>query len=226
MSKRKGNPIGTKYSKTVTKAVANWKLDKNIINSMESAKELRKEINRVFHAANRRLQNLENSGAFSPAANAVNAYLESDTVSQFNQFAKFTTAAKSWSEIKADYAAAIEFLRKPTSTSSGAKQFEKEIQQRLKITPQQFDHVKTIINDGGGVMEYANLISLIPSDPTKVADFFRTAANDIADEIENAAAKGNGLDALKSALQTDIANDYKSGISAEFVPKLDMLDTL
>lgn len=222
----KGNTNGVKYSKTVTKAVANWKYDKDILNSVESAKELRKEINRVFHAANRRLQNIENSGVFSPAANAVNEYLQNDTVAAFNKFAKFSTAAKSWDEIKRDYAAAIEFLKKPTSTASGAKQFENDVRQRLKLTPKQFDHIKGLINDGGGVMEYGNLIALIPSDPTKVADFFKDATIDIADEIENAAENGNGLDALKSALQTDVNLDAASGFSPEFVTKFDMLDSL
>lgn len=222
----KGNTNGVKYSKTVTKAVANWKYNKDILNSVESAKELRKEINRVFHAANRRLQNIENSGVFSPAANAVNEYLQNDTVAAFNKFAKFSTAAKSWDEIKRDYAAAIEFLKKPTSTASGAKQFENDVRQRLKLTPKQFDHIKGLINDGGGVMEYGNLMALIPSDPTKVADFFKDATIDIADEIENAAENGNGLDALKSALQTDVNLDAASGFSPEFVTKFDMLDSL
>ena len=222
----KGNPNGVKFSKTVTKAVSNWKYNKDILNSVESAKELRKEINRVFHAANRRLQNIENSGVFSPAANAVNTYLESDQISAFNKFAKFSTAGKDWDEIKRDYAAAIEFLKKPTSTASGAKQFENDVRQRLKLTPKQFDHIKGLINDGGGVMEYGNLMALIPSDPTKVADFFKDAATDIADEIENAAANGNGLEALKSALQTDVAADAASGFSPQFVTKFDMLDSL
>lgn len=222
----KGNPNGIKFSKTVTKAVSNWRYNKDILNSVESAKELRKEINRVFHAANRRLQNIENSGVFSPAANAVNSYLESDQISAFNKFAKFSTAGKDWNEIKRDYAAAIEFLKKPTSTASGAKQFENDVRQRLKLTPKQFDHIKGLINDGGGVMEYGNLMALIPSDPTKVADFFKDAANDIADEIENAAANGNGLDALKSALLTDVAVDIAKGFTKEFVTKIDLLDSL
>lgn len=222
----KGNPNGVKFSKTVTKAVSNWRYNKDILNSVESAKELRKEINRVFHAANRRLQNIENSGVFSPAANAVNSYLESDQISAFNKFAKFSTAGKDWNEIKRDYAAAIEFLKKPTSTASGAKQFENDVRQRLKLTPKQFDHIKGLINDGGGVMEYGNLMALIPSDPTKVADFFKDAANDIADEIENAAANGNGLDALKSALLTDVAVDIAKGFTKEFVTKIDLLDSL
>lgn len=222
----KGNPNGVKFSKTVTKAVSSWKYNKDILNSVESAKELRKEINRVFHAANRRLQNIENSGVFSPAANAVNSYLESDQISAFNKFAKFSTAGKDWNEIKRDYAAAIEFLKKPTSTASGAKQFENDVRQRLKLTPKQFDHIKGLINDGGGVMEYGNLMALIPSDPTKVADFFKDAANDIADEIENAAANGNGLDALKSALLTDVAVDIAKGFTKEFVTKIDLLDSL
>lgn len=222
----KGNPNGIKFSKTVTKAVSNWKYNKDILNSVESAKELRKEINRVFHAANRRLQNIENSGVFSPAANAVNSYLESDQISAFNKFAKFSTAGKDWNEIKRDYAAAIEFLKKPTSTASGAKQFENDVRQRLKLTPKQFEHIKGLINDGGGVMEYGNLMALIPSDPTKVADFFKDAATDIADEIENAATNGNGLDALKSALQTDVAADIAGGFSREFITKIDLLDSL
>lgn len=223
---KKGNSNGVKYSKTVTKAVSNWRYNKDILNSVESAKELRKEINRVFHAANRRLQNIENSGVFSPAANAVNEYLQNDTVAAFNKFSKFSTAGKDWNEIKRDYAAAIEFLKKPTSTASGARQFEREIKQRLKMTDRQFNSVKSIIADGGGVMEYGNLMALIPSDPSKVADFFREATTDIADEIENAAASGNGLDALKSALQTDVNLDAASGFSPEFVTKFDMLDSL
>lgn len=222
----KGNSNGVRYSKTVTKAVSNWTLRKDILNSTESAKELRKEINRVFHAANRRLQNIENSGVFSPAANAVNEYLSEDTVSQFNKFSKFSTAGKDWNELKRDYAAAVEFLKKPTSTSTGAKQFENDIRQRLKLTKEQFNHVKTLINDGGGVMEYGNLMALIPSDPTKVADFFKENTKDIATELENAAANGNGLDALKAALKTDVDLDAASGFSTEFVTKFDMLESL
>lgn len=222
----KGNSNGVRYSKTVTKAVSNWILRKDILNSTESAKELRKEINRVFHAANRRLQNIENSGVFSPAANAVNEYLSEDTVSQFNKFSKFSTAGKNWNELKRDYAAAVEFLKKPTSTSTGAKQFENDIRQRLKLTKEQFNHVKTLINDGGGVMEYGNLMALIPSDPTKVADFFKENTKDIATELENAAANGNGLDALKAALKTDVDLDAASGFSTEFVTKFDMLESL
>lgn len=222
----KGNLNGVKYSKTVTKAVSNWILRKDILNSTESAKELRKEINRVFHAANRRLQNIENSGVFSPAANAVNEYLSDDVVSSFNKFSKFSTAGKNWNELKRDYAAAVEFLKKPTSTATGAKQFENDIRQRLKLSKEQFNHIKTLINDGGGVMEYGNLMALIPSDPTKVADFFKDSVKDISVELETAAANGNGLDALKAALKTDILTDLTGGISNEFTTKIDLLETL
>ena len=222
----KGNSNGVKYSKTVTKAVSNWILRKDILNSTESAKELRKEINRVFHAANRRLQNIENSGVFSPAANAVNEYLSDDVVSSFNKFSKFSTAGKNWNELKRDYAAAVEFLKKPTSTATGAKQFENDIRQRLKLSKEQFNHIKTLINDGGGVMEYGNLMALIPSDPTKVADFFKDSVKDISAELETAAANGNGLDALKAALKTDILTDLTGGISNEFTTKIDLLETL
>lgn len=230
MTKRKGNykgnPNGVRYSKNVTKAVSNWTLRKDILNSIESAKELRKEIYRVFHAANRRLENIKNSGVFSPAANAAYEYLKEDDISSYNKFSKFTTAGKDWNELKRDYAAAVEFLKKPTSTVTGAKQFENEIRQRLKLTKDQFNHVKTLINDGGGVMEYGNLISLIPSDPTKVVDFYKENIKDIATELENAAVNGNGLDALKAALKTDVDLDAASGYSPKFTTKYDMLESL
>lgn len=220
-----GNVNGVKYSKTVTKAVGNWRLNADLINSSEATKETRKEINRVFHAANRRLQNLANSGAYSPAANALLSYLSEDIVSGFNSFSKLTTSGKDWNEIKRDYAAAIEFLKKPTSTSSGAKQFENDVRQRLRLTPEQFNHIKTMIDENGGYNDYAAAKSLLPSDPTKVADFFRTAQNDIADEIENAAANLDGTNALKDAIATDLQNDINGGITAAFMPLYDSLES-
>ena len=75
-------------------------------------------------------------------------------------------------------------------------------------------------------MEYGNLMALIPSDPTKVADFFKDSVKDISVELENAAANGNGLDALKTALKTDILTDLTGGISNEFTTKIDLLETL
>ena len=54
------------YSTTVSKGLKN-NIRKDIIESFEGSPELRKEMRRVFQMANRRIQNIEKSGVFSPA---------------------------------------------------------------------------------------------------------------------------------------------------------------
>lgn len=201
---------GVAYTKQTTRALSNWKLDTNITTANDITKEFRKEINRVFHAVNRRLENLSKSGAFSPAAEALNAYLEngSGVVGSFNKFAKLSTAGKGLQQLKRDYAAAIEFLKKPTSTASGARTFENHVIAEMerakgrKMYPGEFEHVKTLItttNPQSGIIS-----ALIDSDPTTVMNYFTTATEDIADDIERAA--NNPDDTLDNLLKADIKN--------------------
>lgn len=218
---RKG---GVKYSKTVTNALK-WKIDKSIIDSTDLTSGIRKEIQRVFHAANRRLQNIDNSGVFSPAANAVNEYLSENVsdIARFNNFAKFSTAGKTFDELKRDYAAAIEFLKKPTSTASGARQFENEVKRQAGLSDEAFNHIKGVLQDGK-INEYGSVLALIPSDPQKVVDLFTEASRDISDEIENAAENLFGAENLKGAIESDIDKQAAQGFPEDPTPLFDAFD--
>ena len=61
-----------KFTKTVFDATQRAKLKKEILQAVESSPEYRKEIARVFQMANCRIQNIEKSGQFSPAVQALN----------------------------------------------------------------------------------------------------------------------------------------------------------
>ena len=56
-----------KFSKKVTKNFNKEKARKDIINAIEGNAEMRKEMRRVFQVANRRIQNIEQGGYYSPA---------------------------------------------------------------------------------------------------------------------------------------------------------------
>ena len=104
------NKIG--YKKSVFTATQRTELRQDIIQSVESSKELRKEVRRVFQQANRRIQNIESKGILSPAVTALNK-------GDIKGFSKFSVSGKSWDEIKTEYAKAVSFLRQPTSTATG-----------------------------------------------------------------------------------------------------------
>lgn len=109
------------YSDRVYASLGN-KLDKAIIDSVESSPEMKREIARVCQQANRRAQNLEKANVYSPALRA----LEEMGKSGYTKF----SASGSWSQAKQNYAQAIAFLNQPTSTVTGAKQYVKAIAQR------------------------------------------------------------------------------------------------
>lgn len=128
-----GNTSGIKISYTTTVAKGLKKhLEKNIINAIEGDKEMRKEIARVFQQANRRIQNVEKSGVFSPAV----ASLGKGDIKNYSKFSVkgFGNSGADWKALKKEYAKAVSFLNQPTSTASGAKQFEKQVKSQMNVT--------------------------------------------------------------------------------------------
>lgn len=97
MAKR--NPIG--FSKRTFSASSKVHIKEKVINAIESSPELRKEISRVFQQANRRIQNVENSGIVSPAVIALNK-------GDIKGFAKFSMK-HDWNDLKIEYAKAVSF---------------------------------------------------------------------------------------------------------------------
>lgn len=98
---------------------------------MESSPEYRKEIARVFQMANRRIQNIEQSGQLSPAVQALNK-------GDIKGFTKFSMKGD-WNTLKIEYGKAISFLRQPTSTAQGARQYGQHLQRMYDLTPDEYN---------------------------------------------------------------------------------------
>lgn len=118
------------YNSSVARSLKT-KLEKDIIKAAESSPALRQEIRRVFQMANRRIQNIEKSGVFSPAV----AALGKGDVKGYSKFSVkgFGNSGSSWQALKKEYAKAVSFLNQPTSTASGAKQFEAQVKKEMGL---------------------------------------------------------------------------------------------
>lgn len=104
----------------------------------ESSSDLRKEIARVFQMANRRIQNIESKGLLSPAVMSLN---KSDVAG----FSKFNMK-HTWNELKSEYATAVSFLKQPTSTASGTREYNKHLQQSYDLSSEEFDLMAAQLN--------------------------------------------------------------------------------
>lgn len=90
-----------KFTKSVFGATQRAKIKKEILQAVESSPEYRKEIARVFQMANRRIQNIEQSGQLSPAVQALNK-------GDIKGFTKFSMRGD-WNTLKIEYGKAISF---------------------------------------------------------------------------------------------------------------------
>lgn len=120
-----------KFTKSVFGATQRAKIKKEILQAVESSPEYRKEIARVFQMANRRIQNIEQSGQLSPAVQALNK-------GDIKGFTKFSMGGD-WNTLKIEYGKAISFLRQPTSTAQGARQYGQHLQRMYDLTPDEYN---------------------------------------------------------------------------------------
>ena len=120
-----------KFTKSVFGATQRAKIKKEILQAVESSPEYRKEIARVFQMANRRIQNIEQSGQLSPAVQALNK-------GDIEGYTKFSMK-HDWNALKVEYGKAISFLRQPTSTAQGARQYGQHLQRMYDLTPDEYN---------------------------------------------------------------------------------------
>lgn len=115
-------------------------LRNDIINAPESKPELRKEMARVFQVANRRIQNIEKRGEFSPAVIALGK-------GDITKFSKFSMSGNSWVELKKEYVKAVTFLRQPTSTATGVREYTNHIKKAYDLTDEEYTLVSDNLNN-------------------------------------------------------------------------------
>ena len=182
------NPIG--FSKRTFRASSNVHIKKDVITAIEQSPELRKEIARVFQQANRRIQNVENSGIVSPAVVALNK-------GDVKGFAKFSMK-HSWDELKIEYSKAISFLQQPTSTASGTKEYARHLKKTYNLTDKEFSIMQ---NNLVGKIASVSDQKFLEQYLMQYKDFtgeLETEAKDVSDQIESDAK------ILANSLQRDI----------------------
>lgn len=124
----KQNPI--EFTKKTFALTSKVQLDKQILTAVESRGYLRQEIARVFQQANRRIQNVEKTGIVSPAIVALNK-------SNITGFTKFSMR-QSWEDLKIEYSKAVSFLRQPTSTATGTREYAEHLKKAYDLDDKSF----------------------------------------------------------------------------------------
>lgn len=183
-----------KFSKKVTKNFSKEKARKDIINAIEGNSEFRKEIRRVFQVANRRIQNIEQGGYYSPAL----ASLGKSGVKGYSKFSVkgFGNKGSDWNTLLKEYTKAINFLNSPTSTATGAKEFELQVKQKFNVPDDLWDYVKADVIGGTTSMSDEMLQKLPYSQLVEGA--YDSAYRSVSSQIEKGA-----LD-LAKGIQSDI----------------------
>lgn len=196
----KKNPIG--FSKRTFSASSNVHIKKDIITALESSPELRKEIARVFQQANRRIQNVENSGIVSPAVIALNK-------GDIKGFTKFSMK-HDWNDLKIEYSKAVSFLQQPTSTASGTREYAKHLKKTYNLTDKEFSIMQNnlmgkiaSVSDQKFLeqylMQYKDFTGELEQESRDVSDQIEDDAIKIADSLQNNI--DNAGETVESAIQ-------------------------
>lgn len=200
-----------KYSKSVFDSTQRTQLKKEIMTAAESAPELRKEIARVFQQANRRIQNIEKAGLLSPAVSAIH---KGDGYTKFGM-------RLPWNDLKTEYARAVQFLRQPTSTASGTRQYNEHIMREYGLSKDEFALMANQIN---GKLQSVDDTEFVEKYLMRYKDFtgeLEQSARDISAQLESDAVQlTNALDeAIEQA-----AEDVTDQIDATLKDLLDAFD--
>lgn len=203
MSKK--NPIG--FSKRTFSFTGKIHVKSEILTALESDPVLRKEIARTFQQANRRIQNVENSGIVSPAVIALNK-------GDIKGFAKFSMK-HDWDDLKIEYSKAVAFLQQPTSSATGAKEYAQHLKRTYKLNDDEFSLMQNklmgkiaSVSDERFLQQYLmqykdftgeleqeskDVSDQIEDDAVKIADSLQDNLNEQARTIEEEQERMSGL---------------------------------
>lgn len=187
------------FTKSVFGAIQRAKIKKEILQAVESSPEYRKEIARVFQMANRRIQNIEASGQLSPAVQALNK-------GDIKGFTKFSMKGD-WNTLKIEYGKAISFLRQPTSTAQGARQYGQHLQHTYGLTP---DEYTLMARNLQGKLNSVSDSDFVERYLMRYKDFtgeMEQSASDISTQIESEAQSiSRGIDAEIERQANEVAD--------------------
>lgn len=188
------------FSKRTFAKTSKYKIRPDILQMLEGSNAAREEIRRIFQVANRRIQNIESKDLVSPALQALGK-------GDIKGYTKFSMK-HSWEDLKTEYSKAIGFLRQPTSTASGTREYNKHLQQQYDLTPDEFDLMAKKLND--------KILSLDDSDFVekylmRYKDFtgeLERTVSDVSTQMENEAVQlQNAIDKEIDRIQVDVTPD-------------------
>lgn len=190
----KQNPIGfTNKTFAITSKV---QLDKQILTAVESRGYLRKEIARVFQQANRRIQNVEKSGIISPAVVALNK-------GNITRFTKFSMR-HSWEDLKIEYSKAVSFLRQPTSTATGAREYAEHLKKSYDLDDKSFALMQDKLMGKIASVSDERFLEQYLMQYKDFTGELEQESKDVSDQIEDDAVKiENALDGVLEQIGND-----------------------
>lgn len=192
------NPIG--FSSRTFGFTSKVQLRQDILQSLKSSPALRAEIRRVFQMANRRIQNIESKELVSPAVMALNK-------GDIQGFTKFSMKG-SWEELKAEYGKAVAFLRQPTSTATGVREYNTHLMEAYDLTKDEFDLMAQKIQDKFLSVKDDNFVEQYLMRYKDYTGELEMEAEDVSQQIESDAVM------LAQALENDIQREADSAANA------------
>ena len=192
------NPIG--FSIKTFAFTSKVQLRQDILQSLKSSPALREEIRRVFQMANRRIQNIESKELVSPAVMGLNK-------GDIEGFTKFSMKG-SWEELKAEYGKAVAFLRQPTSTATGTREYNAHLMKAYDLKKDEFDLMAKKIQDKFLSVKDDNFVEQYLMRYKDYTGELETEAQDVSSQIESDAVM------LAQALEKDIQREADSAANA------------
>lgn len=172
------NPIGfSNRTFGFTKA----QIKQDIIDAQMSSPQFRSEIRRVFQQANRRIQNIESKGLVSPAVMALNK-------GDIKGYTKFSMR-HTWDDLKAEYAKAVGFLRQPTSTATGVREYNKHLMETYDLTDDEFKLMADKLQDKFLSVSDDNFVEQYLMRYKDFTGELETEASDVSSQIESDAER-------------------------------------
>ena len=179
------------FSKSVTSSLDNTELQL-LLNFQEGTPELKKQMNKVFQRANRRIQNIQKAGLASPAVKAVIAERGKKDYTYFSSKGLNPTDTTDWDLLRYEYGRALAFLNNPTSSATGARQYINYQAKRLNIPFESANKIVDIATDptideygNVNIFSYGEILDDFKADVEKIGDEIGTNAVEYAKNLED-----------------------------------------
>lgn len=179
------------FSDSITSKLDNTELQL-LLNFQQGTPELKKQMNKVFQRANRRIQNIQSAGLASPAVKAVIAERGTKEYTYFSGAGLNPTNTTDWDMLRYEYGRALAFLNNPTSSATGARQYIKYQAERLNIPFESANKIVDIATDptideygNVNIFSYGEILDDFKTDVEQAGDLMGANAVDYAENLED-----------------------------------------